>query len=61
MCIKAGATLALIKVFYMYDFEMAASAKTIPAKLAAELMPFYRKIPLMDLKLPKCWLAARLT
>lgn len=51
MCIKTGATLDLIKVaFYMYNLEMAVSAKIIPAKLAVELMPFPLKIPLMDLK-----------
>lgn len=51
MCIKAGVTLDLIKVaFYMYYLEMATSAKTIQAKLAVELMPYYLKIPLMDLK-----------
>lgn len=62
MCIKAGATFDLIKVaFYMCDFEMAISAKTIPAKLAVVLMPFYLKIPLMDLKFPEYWLAACLT
>lgn len=50
---KAGSTLDLIKVaFYMYDFEMTTSAKTIPAKLAVELMPFYLKIPLVDLNFP---------
>lgn len=53
MCIKAGATFDLIKVaFYMRDFEMAISAKTIPENLAVALMPFYLKIPLMDLKFP---------
>lgn len=53
MRIKAGATLDLIKVtFHMYYLEMATSAKTITAKLAVELMPYYLKISLMDLKFP---------